>query len=107
MVQPDISVGCDPKKLDERGCRGAPGLIIEVLSPSTAWHDRTRKAALSEKHGVREYWIVSPEERTVTVRLLGKVGRYGPLRIVGATRETVAATVLRGVSLDLRGLFEA
>ena len=69
VVQPDVLVVCDPAKIDERGCRGAPDLVIEVLSPSTAEHDRVTKLALYERHGVREYWVVQPVERLVTRHL--------------------------------------
>ena len=60
MVGPDLSVVCDPGKLDDIGCKGAPDLIIEVLSPSTQCHDRLTKYNLYERAGVPEYWIVSP-----------------------------------------------
>jgi Uma2 family endonuclease len=67
VVQPDISVVCDPSKLDAKGCRGAPDWIIEVLSPKTAGHDQVRKLALYERHGVKEYWLVHPLDRVVTI----------------------------------------
>ena len=70
VVQPDISVICDPAKLDNRGCRGAPDFIIEILSPATAGKDQIQKVALYEKHGVKEYWLVHPGDRLITVRLL-------------------------------------
>ncbi len=67
VVQPDISIICDPSRLDDRGCRGAPDLIMEILSPSTAAQDLGTKKELYEKHGVREYWIVQPREKIVIV----------------------------------------
>jgi Uma2 family endonuclease len=67
VVQPDLLVVCDPAKLDERGCRGAPDWIVEVLSPGSAGHDQIRKLALYERHGVREYWLAHPVDRVVTV----------------------------------------
>lgn len=67
VVQPDICVVCDEKKLDEKGCKGAPDLIVEVISPSTAKNDFNDKFNLYQKHGVREYWIVQPNERVLTV----------------------------------------
>jgi len=67
VVQPDISVICDPNKLDARGCLGAPDWIIEILSPSTAAKDQIIKRALYEQHGVTEYWLVHPVDRIVTV----------------------------------------
>ncbi|MDW8468604.1 MAG: Uma2 family endonuclease [Burkholderiales bacterium] len=67
----------DPAKLDERGCRGAPDWVIEVLSPASAAHDHILKRAAYERAGVREYWLVHPVDRIVTIyRLDG--GRYGP-----------------------------
>lgn len=67
VVQPDLSIICDKNKLDDRGCRGAPDVIIEILSPSTASNDMIVKKELYEKHRVREYWIVQPMERIVIV----------------------------------------
>ncbi|MBQ6398527.1 MAG: Uma2 family endonuclease [Clostridia bacterium] len=64
-VEPDLSVICDPSRLTEKGCDGAPDWIIEVLSPSTAMNDYVRKLALYAKAGVREYWIVNPAGKTV------------------------------------------
>jgi Uma2 family endonuclease len=60
-------VVCDPAKLDDRGCRGAPDWIIEVLSPATAGHDQIRKLALYERHRVREYWLAHPTDRVVII----------------------------------------
>ncbi|MDP3036576.1 MAG: Uma2 family endonuclease [Rhodocyclaceae bacterium] len=67
FLQPDISVVCDPKKLDERGCNGAPDWVIEVISPATASHDHILKRQVYERAGVQEYWIVHPVDRMVTV----------------------------------------
>ncbi|ANX03835.1 Uma2 family endonuclease [Immundisolibacter cernigliae] len=76
VVQPDLSVVCDPGKLDERGCRGAPDWVVEVLSPATAGHDHIVKRAVYERAGVREYWLVHPVDRIVTVYRLD-AGRFG------------------------------
>ncbi len=70
MVEPDISVICDTKKLDKYGCKGAPDMVIEILSPSSRRYDRIVKMNLYQKAGVREYWIVNPEDRSVLVFLL-------------------------------------
>lgn len=67
MVEPDISVVCDKSKLDKYGCKGAPDMVIEILSPSTRRHDRLVKLNLYQQAGVREYWIVNPDEQTVQV----------------------------------------
>ena len=67
MVEPDISIVCDPDKLDEIGCKGAPDLVMEILSPSTARQDRFVKFRLYQRAGVREYWIIDPDGKTVQV----------------------------------------
>lgn len=67
MVEPDLSVICDKSKLDNHGCKGAPDLVVEILSPSTRRHDRLVKLKLYQRAGVPEYWIVNPEEKTVQV----------------------------------------
>jgi len=72
VVQPDICIICDPNKLDPkgRGCIGAPDLIVEILSKSTSKKDYNEKFNLYEETGVREYWIVSPAEKFVSVYVL-------------------------------------
>jgi len=72
VVQPDIVVVCDPKKLDERGCRGAPDWVIEILSPSTSGKDHLKKRELYERHGVKEYWLIHPTDRVVMIYRLAK-----------------------------------
>jgi Uma2 family endonuclease len=73
VVEPDIAVICDRSKLDARGCKGAPDLIIEVISPSSDQTDRLVKVQLYEKSGVKEYWVVQPDEKTVTLFIRGDV----------------------------------
>lgn len=67
VVQPDVSVICKTERLDTRGSKGAPSLIIEILSPGTAIKDRNEKFKLYEKYGVTEYWIVDPAHQTLEV----------------------------------------
>ena len=103
LVEPDLSVVCDPGKLDDIGCKGAPDLIIEVLSPSTQRHDRLTKYNLYERAGVPEYWIVSPEERTVQVSTLVD-GRYRVQELY--TAEAVAkVNTLSGCFIELSKVF--
>ena len=66
-VEPDISVICDPSKLDDKGCHGAPDWIIEIVSPGNPGHDYIRKLNLYANSGVREYWIVDPRTERVIV----------------------------------------
>ncbi len=104
MVEPDLSVVCDSGKLDERGCKGAPDLVIEILSPSTRRHDRLVKLGLYQQAGVQEYWIVNPEDKTVQVMLQDG---HGLLRIhEDYGREDVArVNVLEGCFIDLGKVF--
>ncbi|MBR1599736.1 MAG: Uma2 family endonuclease [Lachnospiraceae bacterium] len=67
IVEPDISVICDPCKLTDRGCTGAPDWIIEIVSPSNSSHDYVRKLNLYLDAGVREYWIVDPTTQRIFV----------------------------------------
>lgn len=82
VVQPDLTVVCDESKLSEHGAVGPPDLVVEVVSPDSGYHDRSRKFELYLLHGVREYWIVDVAERVVEVyRLTGtsyeRVGAFG------------------------------
>ncbi len=76
VVQPDVMVVCDPAKIDRRGIRGAPDLVVEVMSPSTAGHDQVLKRRIYERAGVREFWLVHPTDRVLTIYTLGAEG-YG------------------------------
>lgn len=67
IVQPDIMIVCDKDKLDENRCNGAPDFIIEIVSPGNPSDDYIRKAYYYKNYGVREYWIVDPKRRMVTV----------------------------------------
>lgn len=67
IVEPDISVICDPDKLTDKGCSGAPDWIVEIASPGNPAHDYVRKLNLYVKAGVREYWIVDPMVKEVSV----------------------------------------
>ena len=76
VVQPDLCVICDPAKLDERGCNGAPDLIIEILSPGNSRTEMKDKFELYQEAGVLEYWVVSPSEKTIQIWTLDEQGIY-------------------------------
>ncbi|MGB0880440.1 MAG: Uma2 family endonuclease [Polaribacter sp.] len=103
VVQPDICVICDEKKLDERGCLGAPNLIVEILSRSTSRKDLNDKKKLYEENGVVEYWVVHPTEATLTQFVLENK-KY---RIVNIFTEVdiVKSTALKDFELDLNEVF--
>lgn len=67
IAQPDIMIVCDTDKLDRKRCNGAPDFIIEIVSPSNSSDDYIKKLYYYKKYGVREYWIVDPNRRAVTV----------------------------------------
>lgn len=106
VVQPDLCVICDPEKLDQRGCNGAPDWIIEILSKSTAQKDLTDKFELYEQAGVREYWVVHPSEGTLLIYQLDPAGCYQLLRSRPYTSgESVAAGVLPDLVVNLGEVF--
>ena len=103
VVQPDLSVVCDRQKVDRRGIHGAPDLIIEVLSPSTARHDRLIKLNQYQKAGVKEYWLVSPEEKTVQVSML-ESGILRPKEVYGSG-DVAKVNTLEGCFIELTKVF--
>ena len=102
VVQPDLCVICDKRMVDHRGCLGAPDIIIEILSPGNNNLELNNKYNLYESSGVKEYWIVSPQDNTFLVNTLID-GKYVPTRLM--TSGTYESSVLIGFSLDLSKLF--
>ena len=99
---PDLIVVCDRDKFGKRYVHGAPDLIVEVLSPSNRRHDTLTKFNKYQRAGVREYWIVDLEEKTVQVCIL-EDGKY-ILSAYGDT-DAVPVHVLEGCAIDLRDVF--
>ena len=97
-MQPDVFIVCDRQKLDERGVRGAPDWLAEVLSPSTAKYDRTTKLSAYERAGVPEVWLIDPTSRTVTIYQMA-AGRYAQPVVLELKGKT-AITAVPGVSID-------
>jgi len=108
VVQPDICVICDPSKLDDGGCLGAPDLIVEVISPSTSKRDLDFKFSLYEESGVKEYWVVYPNDKAVNVFILQPNGKYdkGKTYEVIYNNTQVPVKTLKGLVIDLNELFE-
>jgi Uma2 family endonuclease len=102
VLEPDIVVVCDPSKLDKKGCNGAPDLVMAISSGSTARCDKVEKFRRYQAAGVREYWIVDPDSKTVQACVLEN-GRY----ILSSYDDTGPApvTVLPGCEIDLREVF--
>lgn len=104
VVEPDISVVCDRNKLDDHGCKGAPDMVIEILSPSTRRHDQLVKLNLYQRAGVREYWIVDPGAQSVLVFLPDSGGSFRPHEVYGKS-DIAKVNVLDGCFIELSKVF--
>ena len=98
VVQPDVLIVCDRHKLDERGMRGAPGWVAEVLSPATLSHDQIIKLAAYERAGVPEVWLIHPVDRALTIYRL-EARRYGRAAVLELKGQTPITSV-SGVTID-------
>ncbi|WNJ17305.1 Uma2 family endonuclease [Pontibacter sp. G13] len=104
VVQPDLIVVCDPKKITRRGCEGTPDLVVEILSPATMKRDMNEKFRLYERQGVKEYWVVSIGDRSIITFIQGaqetldQAGIYSPA-------DQIPVHVLDGFELDLATVF--
>lgn len=103
VVQPDLIVVCDLEKLDERGCKGAPDLVVEILSPATKQQDRRVKFQLYQRAGVPEYWVVDPQKQMVAVHVLEE-GEYHSPDVYTANSE-IPVTVLEDCTINLAKVF--
>ena len=104
VVQPDICIVCDETKLDERGCCGAPDLIIEILSPGNTKKEVKIKFNLYQEAGVKEYWVVYPAEENIAVFILNEEGHYDGAKIY-ASGDKIHSTAVRGMSIDMDDVF--
>lgn len=100
VVKPDIVVVCDQSKLDDRGAKGAPDLVVEILSPSTSKRDITIKFELYQRHGVKEYWLLYPNEKLLQLFRMGYDGRYGSPQAFGP-EDCVQVPLLGDLEIDL------
>ncbi|MFC4872481.1 Uma2 family endonuclease [Negadavirga shengliensis] len=103
VVQPDLCVVCDQGKLDDLGCVGAPDLIVEILSPGNNKKELQLKYEVYEASGVKEYWIIHPDERTLLIYTLENE-KYRPSRLF-TLGDRVSSQALLGFELDLEGVF--
>jgi Uma2 family endonuclease len=98
VVQPDVLIVSDLRKLDARGVRGAPDWLAEVVSPSTARHDQIVKLPVYERAGVREVWLIDPVDRRVSIYRL-EAGHYGRATLLELKGQT-PLTAVPGVTVD-------
>jgi len=104
VVQPDICVICDPAKLDDKGCLGAPDIVVEILSPGNNKKEGVNKYEVYEEAGVKEYWIVMPGPKAFFQYTLNKEVRYISSRPL-TLGDSVTTPLLPGFVLDLDDLF--
>ncbi|WP_237488002.1 Uma2 family endonuclease [Hufsiella arboris] len=104
VLQPDLCVICDPSKVDLRGCIGAPDIVVEILSKGNNKKELKNKYEVYEEFGVKEYWIIHPEEKTFFKYILNEEGKFVPSRLLTIGDE-VATEVLPGFVLSLEDVF--
>jgi Uma2 family endonuclease len=102
VVQPDLCVVCDPAKIEEKGCLGAPDLIVEILSPTNNRKDLVVKYQLYEENAVREYWIIDPKKKMLTVYALSNELKYQQLDLT----EGLSGSLFPDLGLRVGELFE-
>ena len=104
VVQPDLCIICDKSKIDERGCVGAPDLIVEILSPGNTTKEMKNKFRLYEEAGVREYWLVEPNDRVIFVYVL-REGIY--IGLAPFTEEDILKSeIFEGLEMSVAEIFE-
>lgn len=104
VVQPDLCIICDKSKIDERGCVGAPDLIVEILSPGNTTKEMKNKFRLYEEAGVREYWLVEPNDRVIFVYVL-RDGIY--IGLAPFTEEDILKSeIFEGLEMSVAEIFE-
>jgi Uma2 family endonuclease len=102
VVQPDLTVVCDEKKRGPEGCRAAPDLVVEILSPANTVIEMERKFNLYRTAGVREYWVVAPEEKVIHVHHFNE-GALHTLAYEGGA--CAISEVLPGFEVSLERIF--
>lgn len=103
IVEPDITIVCDRSKLDDEGCKGSPDMVIEIVSPSSARRDKIEKFNLYEQAGVKEYWIIEPEEKIVSVFIL-QGNRYGRPGLYTEENQ-VKVSIFKDLVIDMKKVF--
>ena len=104
VLQPDLCIICDPKKIDRRGCVGGPDLVVEIASPGTLARDMKHKVFCYEAARVREYWIVQPEGKTVLVYQLSADNHYDRPRVF-TSEDMLPVGIFHDFELNLEEIF--
>jgi Uma2 family endonuclease len=106
VVQPDICIICDRAKLDDRGCIGAPDLIVEILSPGNSRKEMREKYELYQEAGVKEYWVVFPSEQVLQRYILNESNGIYEAQLPNVQGDLVGISFLPGFELDVEEVFE-
>ncbi|EGW36551.1 Uma2 family endonuclease [Desulfosporosinus sp. OT] len=104
VIQPDISIICNKEKLDDQGCKGAPDLVMEIVSPSSIAMDYIKKLNLYEKYSVREYWIIHPIDKIIMVYTLIENGKYARPEVY-QIEEVIKIGIFEDLSISLAEVF--
>ena len=103
VVQPDLLIVCDREKLNDAGCTGAPDMVAEILSPSTSRYDQTLKFNTYLKFGVKEYWVINPDDKILAVHIL-KDNNY--ITHAYSDTDTAPVRILKDCAINLAEIFE-
>jgi len=104
VVQPDLGIVCDLSKIDERGCCGAPDLVVEILSPGNSQKEVQFKFELYEEAGVKEYWIINPVEENIVAFILNEEGKFGGGKMYAG--KTISPHFLPELKIEVRDIFK-
>jgi len=104
VVQPDICIICDRQKLDDKGCLGAPDLVVEILSPGNSSKEMKTKKLLYEESEIREYWIFDPEHETAFQFHLTETGVYSPATIY-VNDDILDCVIFPDLKIDMKEVF--
>ncbi|KAA5807898.1 Uma2 family endonuclease [Thermoanaerobacterium thermosaccharolyticum] len=102
-VQPDISIVCDEKKLNDKGCDGAPDMIIEIASPSSLSRDYVVKVNLYQNSGVKEYWIVNPHKKSIIVFRMNQNDEYNEVDQYSFD-DTIKVGIFEDLKIDFKNI---
>ena len=105
VVQPDVCIICDTSKLDDKGCIGAPDLVVEILSPGNSKKEIKLKYEVYEEAGVKEYLIINPVEENVAVLILSTSGKFDGAKLY-ATDDIIYSNAITGLAVNLSDIFQ-
>jgi len=106
VVQPDLCIVCDLKKLDKQGCNGAPDLVVEILSPGNTQKEMNDKFRLYESAFVKEYWLAHPQEKWLTIYNLDSNNKFVGSKPFTPQDGVIQSILFKDLSIDLNKVFD-